>query len=238
MKQSAHQKPRVLAVIPAYNEQESIVQLVHELIEIAPHISYIVINDGSSDATEIVLHKHHINHLTLPCNLGLDGAFRTGLLYAVNHHFDYLVQIDGDGQHLPSHIDTLLRSAEQTNADIVIGSRFLASKRPCSLRMLGSIFITTMLRLACHVKITDPTSGMRLYNKRMMDIMASHRGLAPEPDSLALLMRNGAHIVEVPVTMRERQAGKSYLSIKRSLAYMARVGISILFVQWFMKKEY
>lgn len=229
---------RVLAVIPAYNEQDSIAQLVFEFCREVPHVDYIVINDGSCDGTEQVLQKHGILHLTLPCNLGLDGAFRTGLLYAIEHHYDYLVQVDGDGQHIPAHIDTLVETAMQSKADIVIGSRFLGEKRPRSLRMLGSAFITAMLRLTCRVNITDPTSGMRLYNKRVMRVMADHPELAPEPDSIALLLRNGTTVKEVHVMMRDRQAGQSYLSIKRSVAYMVRVGVSILFVQWFMKKEY
>lgn len=239
MTEKSQQKttPRVLAVIPCYNEQDSVASLAQELAATAPTTDYIFINDGSSDATEQVLSQEGISHLTLPCNLGLDGAFRTGVLYASAHGYDYVVQIDGDGQHVPIFIDKLIETSEKTQADIVIGSRFAEKKKPFSARMLGSAFISAMIKITTGKTIKDPTSGMRLYNKKIIARMARFQDLTPEPDSIVLLMRSGAKVCETQVDMRERETGESYLTIKRSIAYMLRVGVSILFVQWFQKKE-
>lgn len=230
-------KPSVLAIVPAYNEEGSIVATVEEIEEKVPSVDILVVNDGSRDTTAALLGKNHIPHLSLPCNLGLDGAFQAGMKYAYEHGYDFAVQVDGDGQHNPVYIADLLTVAQTSDADIVIGSRFATKKRPSSLRMIGSRFITSMIKLTCKKTIKDPTSGMRLYNKDLIAAYAINSELTPEPDSIAHLLRSGKTVEEVQVEMRERMAGESYLTFTKSIAYMLRVGVSILFVQWFRKKE-
>lgn len=226
-------KPRVLAIIPAYNEEECIVETVQELLAVSPDTDYVVVNDGSRDATAALCREHGFNMIDLPVNSGLTIGFQTGMKYALRHGYDYAVQFDADGQHRPDYIASLLDKAIDTDADIVIGSRFVTEKKSHSARMLGSRLITSIIRLTTGKTIKDPTSGMRMFNRRMIREFAIDDSLNPEPESVSLLIRRGARVEEVQVEMRERQAGESYLNVSRSIAYMVRACTSILFVQWF-----
>ena len=127
----------------------------------------------------------------------------------------------------------MVEEMQKSGADIVIGSRFAKEPKPVSMRMIGSRLITALIKLTCGQTLNDPTSGMRLFNRKMMAEFVKRFDFGPEPDSLALLMRKGAKVSEVQVTMRERQAGESYLNAWKSISYMARTCMSILFVQWF-----
>lgn len=224
---------KVLAVIPAYNEEESLASTVQELVEEAPDVDYVVINDGSSDATEEICKTNEFNYVSHPVNLGLTGGFQTGCRYALQHGYDAVIQFDADGQHMPAYIAPMVAEMQQTNADIVIGSRFVSEEKPLTARMIGSRLITTIIKLTCGVTINDPTSGMRLFNKSVLKDFATRFDFGPEPDSVAFLMRRGAKVSEVQVEMRERMAGESYLNAWKSISYMARTCMSILFVQWF-----
>lgn len=228
---------RILAIIPAYNEEENIVGTVEDLEKNAPGVDYIVINDGSKDATPEICRERGYRMASLPVNLGLAGGFQTGMKYAKRHGYDYAVQFDADGQHSAAYIAQLVDAAERSGADIVIGSRFVDAKKPFSARMLGSALITLMIRLTTGKKITDPTSGMRLFNAKMIPWFADELDYGPEPDTLALVMRRGAKVEEVQVEMRERTAGESYLNFTKSVSYMLRMSVSILFVQWFRRKR-
>ena len=168
-------------------------------------------------------------------NLGLAGAFQTGLKYAYRHDYDCAIQFDADGQHLPKYIEELAQATKIY--DIAIGSRFLGRKKPHSLRMFGSDLIQWAIKVTTGKTITDPTSGMRAFNKRMIAYMANGLNYGPEPDTVSyLIKRAGAKVVEVPVEMQERQAGESYLRPWSSAMYMMRMAISILFIQFFRKK--
>ena len=169
----------------------------------------------------------------LPVNLGLTSGFQTGMKYALERGFDYAVQFDADGQHRPEFISAMVEEAELSGADIVIGSRFLDKDKPASARMAGSALIKAIVKLTTGQTINDPTSGMRLYGKAMIQRFAKENDLSPEPDTLAYLMRQGAKVSEVQVDMRERMAGESYLSFSKSISYMMRTCASILFLQWF-----
>ena len=224
---------KVLAIIPAYNEEGCLANTVNEFAATCPDIDYLVVNDGSSDRTEEICVECGFNHVTHPVNLGLTGGFQTGCRYALSHGYDALVQFDADGQHMPSYITKMVDTMMRDGADIVIGSRFVDKDKPVSARMIGSRLITSLIKLTCDKAITDPTSGMRMFNRKMIGEFAQRFDFGPEPDSIALLMRHGAKISEIQVQMRERQAGESYLNAWRSIAYMARTCMSILFVQWF-----
>lgn len=224
---------KLLVIIPAYNEQDCIVRTVTELQAAAPGVDYLVVNDGSKDDTKKLCLEHGFNLLDLPVNIGLTGGFQAGMKYALRHGYDAAVQFDADGQHVPSYIKALADEMERTGADIVIGSRFVTEKKSASLRMAGSRLISAITKLTCGVRIADPTSGMRLYNRAMIECFSAKSDFGPEPDSIAYLLRKGARVAEVQVSMRERQTGESYLTFTRSIEYMMRTCVSILFVQWF-----
>lgn len=225
-----------LIIIPAYNEENNIVGVVEEITEKYPQYDYVVINDGSTDATRKVCVNNSINLLDLPVNLGLSGAIRSGMRYANYYGYEYVVQLDGDGQHCPEYIADMLSCMERTGADIVIGSRFKTERKPVTARMIGSQLITYAIWITTGGKyIGDVTSGMRLFNKRMIKMFGYRINYRPEPDTLAFLLNQGVKIEEVQVSMRERVAGDSYLNLKNSFYYMLHVLFNILFFQWVRK---
>lgn len=228
---------RLLIIIPAYNESESIVQVVEELNASVPEYDYIIINDGSADETAKICREHGYRLLDLPANLGLTGAVQTGMRYAYEKNYDAAIQIDGDGQHDPHYIKKMAMLMEEKDADLVIGSRFLTDKRPHSLRMLGNTIIELAIRMTTGQKVSDPTSGMRMYGYRLLKEMAYNINASPEPDTIAFLLRCGARMEEIQVKMRERTAGESYLSLSRSIRYMAHICMNIFFIQWVRKRS-
>lgn len=225
----------VLAVIPAYNEEECLEQTVEELKRVAPWVDFVVVNDGSTDGTAEICKRKGYPTITMPINGGLTLGFRSGMKYALTKNYDAVVQFDADGQHLPQSIDSMMGLMRKTGADIVIGSRFLYAPKDLSARMIGSRLISLIIKMTTGRQITDPTSGLRLYNRSMIECFVRDKRLSPEPESIAYLIRKGAAVEEVQVEMRERQAGESYLSLSKSVAYMARACTSILFAQWFRK---
>ena len=228
--------PRLLIVIPAYNEEENIERVVDGLIRNFPQYDYIVVNDGSKDKTAAVCRARGYRLIDLPVNLGLAGAFQTGLRYAAENDYDCAMQLDADGQHRPEYIEPMLEALEQ-GADIVIGSRFLTVKKPKTLRMLGSYIISWSIRLTTGRAICDPTSGMRMFNRAMVEEFAQNLNYGPEPDTISYLIKNGATVKEVQVEMGERTAGQSYLNFWNSVQYMVKMSISILLIQWFRKRD-
>lgn len=228
---------RILAVIPAYNEEDNIVSTIEDLRKNAPGVDYVVVNDGSKDRTLDICRQCGYNYVSLPVNLGLAGAFQAGMRYACERGYDYAIQFDADGQHSAAYIEDMVQAAEENGANVVIGSRFAASKKPVSARMAGSALITAMIFLTTRKRIQDPTSGMRLFDKTLIPLFANELDFGPEPDTISLLMRWGYRVEEVQVEMRERMAGESYLNFTKSIAYMLRTSVSILLVQWFRGKK-
>ncbi len=226
----------LLIVIPAYNEAENIESVVEELKNSYPQFDYLIVNDGSRDETASLCRAKGYRMIDLPVNLGLAGAFQTGLKYAFSHGYEYALQFDGDGQHLPAFIQPMLDKIQE-GYDIVIGSRFLTVKKPGSLRMLGSNVIQVALKLTTGITIKDPTSGMRMFSRDMIREFASGLNYGPEPDTLSYLIKNGARVAEVQVTMQERLAGASYLTPVNAVRYMVRMLTSILLIQNFRKRE-
>ena len=223
----------LLVIIPAYNEEESIESTVDELTATLAGIEYLVVNDGSKDGTERICQQRGYRYVSLPVNSGLTVGFQTGMKYALRNGYDYAIQFDADGQHCPEFIPEMLKCAMSENADIVIGSRFVNKRKEVSARMLGSRIITVAIKLTTGKRVSDPTSGMRVFDREMIKRFAQDDTLNPEPESISYLMKSGAVVREVQVEMRERQAGESYLNISRSISYMLRACISIFFAQWF-----
>ena len=227
---------KVLVVIPAYNEEKNIERVVDNLISNYGQYDYVVVNDGSTDGTRRVCRKRGYNLLDLPVNLGLGGAIKSGMKYANYNQYEYVLQFDGDGQHQAQYIEAMIEKLEETNADIVIGSRFVEKRKPLTPRMIGSQLITYAIWFTTRGKyIGDVTSGMRLFNKRMIKRFGYEMHYSPEPDTLAYLLNRGVKIEEVQVEMLERENGTSYLNFFGSLDYMWQMMFSILVFQWFRK---
>lgn len=226
---------KTLVIIPAYNEEETIKNTVDELLNEVPDVDYLVVSDGSFDNTVQICRDNRFNFLDLPINLGLAGAFQAGVKYAYRHDYDCVIQFDADGQHVPKYIKDLEEEIEDNN--IVIGSRFVDSKKEKSARMFGSAILKGIIKFTTKKSICDPTSGMRAFDKRMIKHLANGMNMGPEPDTVAYLITHAnAKVKEVPVTMRERQGGTSYLRFWSSAKYMIKMTISILFIQFFRKK--
>ncbi len=228
----------ILVVIPAYNEEANIERVVDQLIEKYPQYDYIIVNDGSTDNTRKICKNKQYHFLDLPVNVGLSGAIKSGMRYANFHGYDYVLQLDGDGQHEPGCIQDLMEEMQRSGADIVIGSRFKTKKKSKSMRMLGSRLISWAIYITTGGKrIQDVTSGMRLFNKKMIKKFGYNIHYSPEPDTLAYLLNCGIKIEEVQVEMYERTAGVSYLNFKGSIWYMLKMLFSILVFQWVRIRE-
>lgn len=229
-------KDKVLIMIPAYNEARNIERVVDNLTEYYPQYDYVIINDGSSDDTRKICARREYNMMDLPVNTGLSGAIKSGMRYANYYGYDYVVQLDGDGQHEPLYIADMVDEMSRTGCDIVIGSRFKTKRKPVTARMIGSILITAAIRITTGKHIGDVTSGMRLFNKKMIKQFGYDMHYSPEPDTLAFLLNCGVQIREVQVEMHERVAGTSYLNLWNSVWYMMKMMFSILLFQWVRKR--
>ncbi len=226
----------LLLVIPAYNEEGNIERVVENIIENYSEYDYIVVNDGSKDRTADICLKKKYNLLNLPVNLGLSGAFQAGLKYAHHRGYKYAIQYDADGQHRAEYIGDMLNEIKK-GYDIVIGSRFVTEKKNMSARMIGSRLISFAIKLTTGKRVSDPTSGMRMFNKKSIAEFALNMNYGPEPDTISYLLKNGARVSEVQVEMDERIEGTSYLNFTKSISYMVRMLCSIFFIQFMRKRD-
>ena len=226
----------VLVIIPAYNEEANIGRVAEGLVRDHPELDFVVVNDGSADRTAEICRENGYCLLDLPVNLGLAGAFQAGMKYADRKGYRFAVQFDGDGQHRAEFIAPMREKMEE-GYNIVIASRFVTEKKPHSLRMVGSRIIAAAIRLSSGASLKDPTSGMRMYDRRMIHLFANKINYPPEPDTVSWLVKNGAKVAEVQAYMDERTAGVSYLTPLNAVRYMTRTLISILFIQSFRVRE-
>lgn len=225
----------LLIVIPAYNEEENIENVVTYIRDNYAQYDYVVVNDGSKDRTAEICRQNGYELLDLPTNLGLAGAFQAGLKYAYIKGYSYAIQFDADGQHRPEFIQAMLDRIKE-GYDIVIGSRFLNYRKSRSLRMVGSKILTVAIKMTTKVRVSDPTSGMRMFSRPMIKEFAQNLNYGPEPDTVSYLLKNGAKVSEVQVKMEERQFGESYLNLMGSARYMIKMLVSIFLVQNFRKR--
>ena len=228
---------RILIIIPAYNEALNIERVVENIIHNYPQYDYVVVNDGSKDSTADICRKNKYNLIDLPINLGLSGAVQAGMRYAVKKNYDAAVQFDGDGQHRAEYIAMLAKELTDNSAKIVIGSRFLVEQKQKSLRMFGSSLLSFIIRITTGYRMTDPTSGMRLFDKEILNEFANDMNFGPEPDTISYLIKQGIKVTEIQVKMDERIAGESYLNLMHSMKYMVLMSFSILFIQHFRKRR-
>lgn len=175
--------------------------------------------------------------VSLPINYGLTSGIQVGMKYAKENGYDIAIQFDGDGQHKAKHLKDLVEEIEKNNVDVAIGSRFVSEKKPFTARMLGSRIISAAIRLTTFKKITDPTSGMRAYNKKAIEMFNTNASLTPEPDTIVFMMKKGLKVKEVQVEMSEREFGESYLNAFKSIKYMMNMMLSILLVRSLTRKD-
>lgn len=225
--------PRVLVIVPAYNEQDCIVETVRRIKETG--YDYVVVNDGSRDNTLKLCRENGINVLDLPQNLGIGGAVQAGHKYAQHYGYDIDVQVDGDGQHDPSYIPQLVKMIED-GADLAIGSRFVEETdgfQSTWLRRVGITWLSGLLKLLTGKNVTDPTSGFRASGRRAIELFCENYPMDyPEPESIALALENGLSLSETPVNMLERQGGSSSIGGFSSVYYMIKVTLAIILVVW------
>jgi len=226
------EKRKILIVIPAFNEQHNILKVIGDIRESIPEGDILVINDCSVDSTSVQARMAEgVKVLDLPCNLGIGGAVQTGFKYARSQGYHYMVQIDGDGQHIPQEVEKLAHTMDRSGCDMVIGSRFLDIKsyRTTWARRLGIKVFYLLFRMLIDTKITDSTSGFRIYNRKSIEVLSKYYANDyPEPDAIIILKKHGLCICEVGVKMRERAHGESSITPIKSPYYMAKVILSIL----------
>ena len=221
---------KVLIIIPAYNEAENIEKTVNDVIQNTDY-DYVVVNDCSKDNTLQICRKNNYNTLSLPVNYGLTSGIQLGMKYAKKNDYDVAIQFDGDGQHQAKYLEQLVKEIENNNVDVAIGSRFVEKRKPLSIRMIGSRFISLCIRLSTLKKITDPTSGMRAYDRKAIDEFCMNASLTPEPDTIVYMIKKKMSIKEVQVEMKDREFGESYLSPLKSMKYMFNMFFSIIFIR-------
>ncbi|MDO3412010.1 glycosyltransferase family 2 protein [Saccharibacillus sp. CPCC 101409] len=219
----------MLLIIPAFNERDNIGPLLLSLREAG--LEALVVNDGSTDDTAEVCAEAGANVVSLPCNLGIGGAVQTGYKYACSHGYDIAVQFDGDGQHRAEFIPALIAPLLAGEADLTIGSRYIEKRgfQSTPMRRAGIRYFSRLIRLITGQTVTDPTSGFRAVNRRIMTLFAAHYPSDyPEPESVMHVLRLGGRVAEVPVLMSERSGGRSSIRSFRSAYYMVKVSLAIL----------
>lgn len=228
---------KVLVIIPAYNEEKNLERVVRHFRRVCPQFDYVIVNDGSTDQTESVCRQNQFHYISLPVNLGLSGAVQAGMKYAYQKGYDMALQFDADGQHLPEYIPDMVDCMTREHCNVVIASRYYGVKMPFRMRTIGAKMITAAIRLTTGKHLSDPTSGMRLYDKCIIEQFVKDENNSPEPDTLSYLLRIGADIREIKVEMDERTEGKSYLTPVNASKYMIHMLMSICVFQWFRDRK-
>ena len=228
---------RRLAIVPAYDEADSVGGVVRELRSVDPDLHVVVIDDGSTDETAAVAEAAGAEVVRLPFNLGIGGAMQTGYQYALERGFHLAVQVDGDGQHDPQELGKLLEPILDGSADMAVGTRFAggARYRPPFARRVGIVVFAWLVSLLVRQRVTDTTSGFRAVNRKGILLFASdYPHDYPEVETTVLVFRHRLRMVEVPVAMRTRSTGRSSITLFRSIYYVVKVTLA-LFVGLFRR---
>ncbi len=236
---------KILLIIPAYNEEASLLNIISEVEVFRKtaqfHLDYVVINDGSTDATETILQKHDINHVELIMNLGIGGAVQTGYKYALMNDYDIAVQFDGDGQHDIQSLTSVVTPILEKQANLIVGSRFINTKssefQTTFMRRVGINIISFFIKMVSGIEILDTTSGYRAADRSIIKLFSERYPIKyPEPGSIVYAAKKGFVIKECEVNMFERKGGRSSITPVKSVRYMIEVCSSIL-VAFLMKEN-
>jgi glycosyltransferase involved in cell wall biosynthesis len=222
-----------LAVVPAYNEGSSVADVVAAIRERAPRFDVLVVDDGSTDDTSLRAEDSGAAVVRLPFNLGIGGAVQTGFVYALEQGYEFMAQVDGDGQHEPAELRHLIDAMRaDPSLDMVCGSRFLDrnSGYPAPIgRRTGIHWFAFALGKIVGQRVTDPTSGFRLYNRRAIALFArDYPHDYPEVEAVLMLHSHRLRMAEVPVRMYRRDSGQSSITAGRSIYYMVKVSLALL----------
>lgn len=224
-----------LIIIPAYNEEDAIAHTVARIREKVPDFDYVIINDCSTDRTLAICRENGFHVVNLPINLGIGGAVQTGYRYALENGYDIAVQMDGDGQHDAAYLGEMARVLEEEKLNMVIGSRFIEKEgfQSSAARRLGIGYFSWLIKLVTGVRITDPTSGMRMADREVIGLFAGdYPKDYPEPESVVTILKMGRRVREIPVQMRAREGGVSSISSMKAVYYMVKVSIAVLIAAW------
>ncbi|MEG1619561.1 MAG: glycosyltransferase family 2 protein [Malacoplasma sp.] len=222
---------KTLVIIPAYNEEESLVKVINKLRKVDLNFDYIIIDDCSTDSTEKICSENNYNYIHLPVNLGIGGGVQTGYQYAKENNYDIAIQMDGDGQHNPEDIKVLIQPLLDKKVEMVIGSRFIKKDgfQSSFMRRFGINFLKRLIKLCCGVTVNDTTSGFRAVSKDLIAFFADNYAQDyPEPEAIIAAVLNKYRILEVPVLMYERQGGESSINAFKSIYYMVKVSLAII----------
>lgn len=220
-----------LVIIPAYNEQNNLINVINDLKMNAPDFDYVIINDGSTDETMTLCAENSLNVINLPVNLGIGACVQTGYKYALKKGYKIAVQFDGDGQHKAEYLGKMYKEMIETDSDMVIGSRYLYKNgfQSTVFRRMGIKILSKLIKVLYKQEIKDVTSGLRMVNKRLVTEFSNYYPYDyPEPETVAFCMRKKFKITEVAVTMRARNEGKSSINKIQSIYYMVKVSFSII----------
>ena len=221
---------RCLAIIPAFNEGASVADVVREIHQAQPDCDVVVVDDGSSDATAVAAREAGATVLQLPFNLGIGGAVQTGYRYAWQNDYEIAIQVDADGQHPPIEIANVIGPIVRGEADMVTGTRFLGTGgfQSSATRRVGIKLFAGLVSLIIREKVTDTTSGFRAVNRKGIALFSvAYPQDYPEVETQALAHQHGLRLLEVPVVMRERQAGESSIRLGASVYYVIKVTLAL-----------
>ncbi|UFH55439.1 glycosyltransferase family 2 protein [Spirosoma sp. KNUC1025] len=237
-------QPRILVIVPCFNEQSAIAGVVRDLDSIRQREKYqldiLVVNDCSTDKSIQIIQTLPCLCLNLPVNLGIGGAMHSGYRYAYQRGYDIAVQVDGDGQHPGDQLPVVLQPILQQEADICIGSRFIQHEgfQSSFTRRLGIRYFRWLNQLLIGKTIHDSTSGFRAFNRRTIELANTYYpDEYPEPESIVQFGLQGLRMKEVPVRMREREGGVSSITSTQALYYMFKVSLGILFTYFRLVKK-
>ena len=228
-------KNKVLFIIPAYNEEKNIGKVIHDLKENVNYADILIINDCSEDNTEKIIKENNIKYINMPFNVGYSCAVQTGLKYAYENNYDYVIQFDADGQHIAKEAEKMYIHMKKNNCDIVIGSRYLKNEnmKYSIYRKFGTKIFSYLIKLFCKNTITDPLSGFQCLNKKVVKEYSKFSGYPEYPDANLIIemLYKGYKIEEVSVKMLQRKAGKSmHFGIIKPIKYMVQMMYTILFI--------
>jgi len=217
-------------IIPAFNEEKTLRQVTLEIRASLPEADILVVNDGSTDTTARVAEEAGVLLLEHPFNMGIGATMQTGFLYAFQNHYDAVVQIDGDGQHNPAFLPSLILPISEGLSNLVIGSRYLTDGgfKSTFLRQVGIRFFTVLIWALVRRVVTDPTSGYRAMDRKAFGLFSKeYPSDYPEVEALISAYKNGLTFLEVPTVMHQRQGGVSSIGILSALYYMVKVTLSV-----------